>query len=347
MSKTTKKKSGGVAAALLDAHCAFVIEQLTGEALMPLLEQGLDAALADAARLKLKDVVTPKMIKDTTRTYAVELQLGGGVPELVGDIARALHGHKIHQATTFGELISDHAVSQYLDKILEFKSLREKIALELFSGPLYAEFASDLLYHGIQGYLSNNPLTRNIPGAGSMMKLGKRVMSKASPGLESSLEDGLKKYIGKSVEATSRRSVDYLLHHIDDAAIRDMALDIWDRVRELPVAVLRADISSLDQEELFVIGYEYFQELRRTDIFSTLIEAAIDAFFDKYGDSTLTALIDDIGVTRQMMIGEARRYAPPILKTLKKKKMLDATVRRYLEPFYLSGQVEQIVAASV
>lgn len=341
-----KKKNSNVAEALLEAHCAFVLDQLTTDALMPLLEEGLDALLADAAKLKLKDVVTPKMIKDTTRTYAVELQFGGGLPELVGDIARALHGHKIHDKTTFGDLVSEHTITEVVDKLLEFRSLREKIALELFSGPLYAEFASDLLYHGIQGYLSNNPLTRNLPGAGSMMKLGKRVMNKASPGLESSLEDGLKKYIGKSIEATSRRSVDYLLHNIDDDAIRDMVLDVWERVRELPVAILRDDISSLDQEELFVIGYEYFQELRRSDFFSTLIDAAIDSFFDKYGNTTLMALINDIGISRQMMIGEARRYAPPILKTLKKKKMLDATVRRYLEPFYLSGQVEKIVAAS-
>jgi hypothetical protein len=342
----TKKNNNNVAEALLEAHVAFVLEQLTTDALLPLMEDGLDAALADAAKLKLKDVVTPKMIKDTTRTYAVELQLGGGLPELIGDIARALYSHKIHEATTFGDLVSDRTFGEVVDKLLEFKSLREKVAMELFSGPLYAEFASDLLYHGIQGYLGNNALTRNIPGAGSMMKLGKRVMSKASPGLESTLEDGLKKYIGKSVEATSRRSVDYLIHHVDDAAIREMALDIWDRVRELPVAILRQDIRSLDQEELFVIGYEYFQELRRTEFFSTLIDAAIDSFFDKYGNASLMHLLDDIGVTRDMMIGEAQRYAPPILKTLKKKKMLDATVRRYLEPFYLSGQVEKIIAAS-
>lgn len=341
----TKKKQN-LADALLDAHVAFVLQQLTSDALLPLLEQGLDALLADAARLKLKDVVTPTMIKDTTRTYAVELQFAGGLPELVGDIARALHGHPIHDATRFGELVSDRMMGEVIDKLLEFKSLREKIALELFSGPLYAAFASDLLYHGIQGYLSNNPLTRNIPGAGSMMKLGKRVMNKASPGLESSLEDGLKKYIVKSVEATSRRSVDYLLNHVDDAAIREMTLDIWERVRELPVASLREDIGSLDQEELFVIGYEYFQELRRTDFFSTLIDAAIDSFFDKYGNTTLMQLIDDIGITRAMMIGEALRYAPPILKTLKKKKMLDATVRRYLEPFYRSGTVAKIIAAA-
>lgn len=341
-----RKKPAGIADALLAAHVEFVLDQLAGDALRPLIETGLDSLLADAARLKLKDVVTPKMIKDTARTYAVELQFGGGLPELVGDIARALHGHAIHQTTNFGDLISDRHVGEIVDKLLEFKSLREKIAVELFSGPLYAEFASDLLYHGIQGYLSNNALTRNIPGAGSMMKLGKRVMNKATPGLEASLEDGLKKYIGKSLEATSRRSVDFLLHNVDDDAIREMVLDIWERVRELPVAGLREDIGALDQEELFVIGYEYFQELRRTDFFGTLIEAGIDSFFDKYGSTTLMALVDDIGISRQMMLDEALRYAPPVLKTLRRKKMLDATVRLYLEPFYRSGAVEKIVAAA-
>lgn len=344
----TKKKmatTDTLSAALLDAHVEFVIEQLTGEGLGETLGQVLDTLLADAAKLKLKDVVTPKMIKDTARTYAVELQFGGGLPELVGDIARALHGHKIHESTTFGDIVSDRYVGEITDKLLEFKSLRQKIVVELFSGPLYAQFASDLLYYGIQGYLSNNALTRNIPGAGSMMKFGKAVMNKASPGLDGALEEGLKKYIGKSVEATSRRSVDFLLNNISDSAIREMVLDIWERVRELPVASLREDIGSLDQEELFVIGYEFFQELRRTPFFGTMLDAGIDSFFDKYGSSTLINLIDDIGVTRPMMLAEAMRYAPPILKTLKKKKLLEPNVRALLAPFYASGIVERVVAS--
>jgi hypothetical protein len=186
---TTHKTSA--ADALLDAHVHFILEQISGDTLQELVESELDQALAQAARLTLNDCVTRKMIKDTALAFAAELELGGGIPELVGDVARALYAHEVHEHTSFGQVLSDVQFKEILDKALELKSLREKIVYEAVASPLYAEFASDLLYNGIKGYLGQNAVTRNIPGASSMLKLGKSVMNKATPRLEASIEDSL------------------------------------------------------------------------------------------------------------------------------------------------------------
>ena len=42
--------------------------------------------------------------------------------------------------------------------------------------------------------------------------------------------------------------------------------------------------------------------------------------------------------------GEALRYAPPVLKALQKKKLLEPIVRRLLEPFYRSAQFQAALA---
>lgn len=328
---------------LLDAHVRHVMDGLKGKSLQAWIEIELDHLLGNAGKLTLNDCVTRKMIADTALTYASELELGGGIPELVGDIARALHDHEIHEQTRLRDILSDARYREFLDKLLELRSLRRKLVEQAIASPLYARFASDLLYHGIQGYLAHNTMARNIPGASSMLKLGKSVMSMATPRLEASIEESLKRYIGKTVKSTSSASVHFLLDHVDDNAIRELALDLWEKIRDSRITALREDVSSLDIEELFVSGYEFWRELRKGKYYRTLIRAGIDSFFDKYGDATLSELLDDLGITRDIMLAEAMHYAPHVLKALNRKKLLEPAIRRNLQGFYHSAAARAIL----
>lgn len=337
------KKAPTTAELLLEAHVAFLLEELTGEGLQAALEQELDHALENATKLTLNDVVTRKMIKDTAHVYAVELELQGGIPELVGDIARNLYSEKVIDASTPHELMSDHQFKEMLNKALEMRELRERLVRDAVSNPLYSALVSDILFHGIKGYLTQNALTKNIPGMSSMMKLGKSVLSAASS-LDISIEDNLKKYIQKNTAATLKESEQFLLQKLDDEKLRDIALDIWHDVKKKPLSEYKKLVGSADIEEFFVIGYDYWRELRTTKLYSAVINSGVDSFFDRYGDSTLADLLADIGIERSMMLREAMRFGPHVIKVLKKKKILEPLLRRSLERFYLSDRAAAILA---
>ncbi|MFX5839910.1 hypothetical protein ABTE60_21595, partial [Acinetobacter baumannii] len=76
-------------------------------------------------------------------------------------------------------------------------------------------------------------------------------------------------------------------------------------------------VSADSLEELFVIGYEYWRgELRKSSYYATVIDVSIDSFFDKYGDHSLVYLLVEVGVTRDMILAEFMRFAPPIIAVL-------------------------------
>lgn len=332
------------AKALLDAHVQFVLVQLEDQRFKKLVTQNVAATLADAAKLTLNEAVTRDKIKDVIRAYAVELDLHGAMPELVGDIARAVYAHPIHDQTTLGNLLPDRSFSEFLDKALEMKELRQRLLHESTSNPAYAALASDLLFHGIKGYLAHNAVTRSIPGARSMMKLGKSVMSKATPGLEQSIEDNLKRYIRKNIKATLKESERFLSERVDEGQLRERASEIWSKVKDQKAGLFRDYVGSRDVEDFFVIGYEYFRELRKTEYFSAVIGAGVDAFFDKYGDTDLRRLLDEVGISEDMLVAEALRFAPQVIRTLKKKKLLEPAIRRNLEGFYSSPEAAAILS---
>ncbi|MBV8063881.1 MAG: hypothetical protein JOY51_09800 [Nevskia sp.] len=337
------KKKPSTAEVLLEAHVQFMLAQLEGAPLRQRVEQEVDALLGEAERISLNEVVTREAVKQTVRVYAVKLELNAGIPELVADIAQRIHGHEIHQRTRLGELLSDQQFSEVLDKLLEMNTLRQRLLDEAVANPVYSALAADIVYHGIKGYLSQNKLTGSIPGARTAMKLGKSVLNRATPGLEEAIEERLKGYVTKNIQSTLAESRRFLLERFDPESIREVALDLWHRLKKLKVSSVRDYLQGSDLEDFFVIGYEYWHRLRQTDWYVTLIDAGVDGFFDRYGDSSLGEILEEIGIGRDMLVADAMRFAPQAIEGLKKRGLLEGMVRRNLEGFYRSGAVEEIL----
>lgn len=336
-----KKTLNNKAAQLLDAHVAFVCEQLTGDAFSGLVEEHVDAALKDIKKLKLKDVITAKQVKTTARFYASEMEIAAGIPELVGEIARRTYNHPGHDDTKLEDLLSDKQFREFARKISEMKELRERIIRESIGNPVYSDMIGDVLYHGIKNYMTNNPLTKNIPGAQSLMKLGKGLMDKTTP----NLEEGLKKYVNSNIKSSLRESERFLIKHLDDDAIYNMAEDVWVKIKHNKVGQFKQYVSEDDVEDAFVIGFEYWRSLRKKNYYTDFIDAGVDFFFEKYSDSTLDVLLDEVGVSRDMIVRDVMHFVPSVLKGLQKKKLLDDMVRRSLAPFYESDAATAILDA--
>lgn len=332
------------AEALLDAHIAHTMDRLSGKALQSLIETEVDHALIDAEKVTLNEAVTRDMIKDTVRVYAVELELSGAIPELVGDIARSLYTNPIHDVTTLNDLLPDGMFAEFLDKVLEMREMREWLVHEAVANPVYSALLSDVMLEGVRDYMQQSAArARKIPGAAQAARLGQSLLGAAFPVIEEAFEENLQKYIRKSLQNLLNRSEDFLLNHFDEERIRELALDLWDLIKERPVADFKKAVSAIDVEEFFVITYEAWRELRLTPFYSAMIDSGIDSFFDKYGEASLRELLNEMGITRDIAIREAMRFAPPVLAMLKKKKMLEPVIRRNLEGFYHSAAVSKIL----
>ena len=72
---------------------------------------------------------------------------------------------------------------------------------------------------------------------------------------------------------------------------------------------------------------------------------AMDLTVRAQGDLEIDAhhTVEDIGITRDMLLREAERFAPPVIAVLHKEGLLERSLRRELEGFYRSGTVEKIL----
>ncbi len=332
------------AEALLDAHTSWIVARLSGADFEQELSQRLDLLLADGRKLKLKDVVSNQAIHETVRKYAIELDLGGSMPALVGDVVRELYAHPALAEVTLAEVIPDKYLRELIDKLLEMQGLRSALISELVSNPLFAQLVAELLYSGVKDYArETGDLAGRLPGGKSAMKLGKAMMSRTRPELADALEQRLKTFVAKQSAKSLKASEKFLHDAAESEELREMLLDLWDEHRDSTLGSWRSLVGELDLEELFVMLYEFWKHLRQQPIFSRIVNHAIDTVLDRFGDTDLTTLLHDIGLTRDMMIDDAMRFAPPVIKVLKRKKMLTPLIRQQLAGFYASEQALKIL----
>ena len=334
------------AQALLDAQVAYILKKIIADDLHLTLEQELDLVLANAPLITLSECVSSLQIKQTVHRYAIELDLGAGVFDIMGDIARRVHGHHIHQQTTLNEILSDRQFEQVLDKILELKNIREYILREVVINPVYAGLASDVVYYGLRDYLLQQIAggKKNVARAGKLLSWGKNLINSVPPELEGMIELNLRQYIQKSISSVLVESKSFLTH-IDIQKLRDNLLDIWDDIKQHPVSTYQQLLTSLDVEEFIVLSYEFWRDFRQSDYFKVLIDAGIDAFFNRYGTTTFDVLLDEVGIKREMLIADALRFVPPVLSIMQQKSLLEPLIRQHLEPFYQSDAVQQILGS--
>lgn len=330
---------------LLDAQVQWTRERLQGDGFGPELDEGIDAFLSGAAKLKLKAVVAPAEVKAVARRYAVELKPGGEIPALVGEIWRKLYVHKVHERTRLSDLLPDEMFEEFLDKLLELRTLRETLIHEAISNPIYAELISRLLFDGVRDYVAGSEVTKKIPGASRALRLGKAVVRRARPQLGEQVEEQLRAFARRNTEQQLRNSEAFLNEMFEGEQLRELVLDLWHEHKDLTVSSLRDFAGSRDGEELFVIGYEYWLHFRQTEFFGSLLDAGVDAFYARHGNTPVPELLDAIGVTPGMLSDEARRFGPPALRALDKAGLLEPMIRRQLEPFYRSEAVMALLPA--
>ncbi|MFP1677359.1 hypothetical protein ACLD02_01615 [Alloalcanivorax sp. C16-2] len=317
---------------LLDALVAHFQETLDPDRLDGWLEAELDFLLEQAGALTLNEVVSADQILDTARKYAVGTELGGGIPELVGEMVERFYDQGIQGERRIGEVVDEATVTALVDKALEIPLSRRGIGW-LSSNPVLLAVLAGGTQLGLKTWFHQG-VPESVRGL-----LGRRVPERWRASLELRLQDWLQ-------ERMAALLADPWLYSDDNLdGLRDLVLVAWQDFAERPLRDLRDLLDSEDIQELFVIGYDFWRDFRHSDYFATLLDTGVTAFFDKYGEHTLRELIDEVGLTREQLLDDALRFGPPAVRVLRERGMLENWLRRHLAPFFAKPETLAILGA--
>ena len=309
---------------LLDAQVAHLRQRLIGTNSLQELVSFMDDVLARASHFTLNQLVQREAIHGVVRTYAFELSLGGGILELIGEMARGLYRVWQQQPPRLRDLVNDHSAEQWIDKIVELQPLRQQMMRQLQHSPLTKNLLSQLVIQVVQRQLPE--WLANQTALQSQYSLRGKLMQRLLSS-ELQLVEWLSQHLASGIQHS--QALD-----LDDQTLTDFLQQLWIAVRDIRLDQRAIGLTALDVEEFFVLVYEDWRHLRETDYVQSWIFTGIDVFFDVYGDYVVTDLLDEVGVTHAHMLGEIERFAPMVLRALDQSGDLTALIKNQLQPFY-------------
>ena len=328
---------------LLDAHVAFELRQWRGKALERHLAREVGHLWDWAGETPLAAVADAATVRGAARRLVLERSLGEDLAAEVGAIARHLVAHPVNRETTVADVIDRELFDRGADLVADLEDLRERLIRRALHGRLYRMLASDLLYHGIKGFLfSDRALLQRIPGVSSLLRKGAGSVNKRLPGLEAQIERQVRAYLEGNLERTLRHSETFLLGTLTAERIHALADEVWAAAADRTLAA--DDVLDVDETEALTdFGLAVWERLRASDYVRTLVDAAIDDFYGRWGDRPLTEAAAIVGIGRDTLEREALALAPPVVDALRESGYLEALIRRRLEPCYASKAAARLL----
>lgn len=344
MAKTPAPAPKDLASQLLDAEVAFWLQNLKGKKLQAMLAEELEHLLDRFEHIRLNDAVDESKVKATAQRYAVEMEIGGAIPELFGEIANRIFEFPASRTTKIGEVVSDSIATEFIEKIFEQDGVLDHAVTNIRNSTPFRHFLSDVIFTVLKGYVfEQNNLMKFSTVASSTRKVREWLSTKA-PDLSEGLEDRVRNLMESGVKS----SLEMVDETLDNEQYRETAMNsalaFWDVVREWPLTAYRDYVTEQDLQEFMVLGYEFWLQFRDTEYLKSCIDLGVDFFFEKYGDQSLQALLDDIGVTREMIMEELDNYIPDLVALMIKEGVAESFLRRNLQRFYSSKKVQDLLA---
>lgn len=345
MDSTSMTTSGtDLADKLLEAHVKHELSALKGAKLTKFLETEVDELLDYAGTVTLSQLVSAEQVMGVIQRIVVNMELDAGIPELAGEMAAKVASAPVQADTTLGEILSREQAAAFVEEALELRQQRELFIAEIMAHPVYQELVSNVVYHGLVNYLyEDNLLTRSVPGVGSMMKFGKKVANKAVPGLDETFERRIKAWLSDSLPGLITRSEQFLQKALTDDELRDSVMAAWVSLEGTTIAELNEGLGDVRLQEFVVLGYEFWLNFRQTPYFEGCARAVVDHLYEKYGPVPVMDLLQDLGVTREVIATELKELALPMVDVLRKEGYLEALLRRRLGAFYRSAAAKKLL----
>lgn len=328
-----------LARALFEAHVAHELadaRQAEFDDRITLLTQ---QAFEWLAQVQLIDLLTPERVLAVIDRYVIELRISGGITELAGQLSREVFSSDASARTRVDELLSDESFREYADKIESLEEALREVLHLVAATPTFRTLLTRGLTSATVQLLLGSAGDDTAPAPGVLASLRRELGGE----LGRQLEARLGRYFERNAGRIVKLSAEHLSATLNSDSLRTLADDLWDRIGPTRLSELFRFLTVSDVEDFWVVGFETWLKFRKTPFFRTTSAQVVDAIFEKYGAESVLTLLDDMGVSEEMVVHELRTLFGPVRAHARQTGLREQQVRQRLEPFYASDAVASLL----
>lgn len=319
---------------LLQAHVRHELAQLQGDQLTRSIERAVSKLFGWFETVTLNEVVTRAQINGVIERYVIELRVSGGITELVGELSQLVLHSRGSSETRVSEIFSPASYAEFADKLMGLDRVRRELIALVAHSTTFAEINARLLSRSLLDMFVPTALRRPGPLAAALASVWGPLSRAFRPDVEKRLAELLEHYLDQNRERLTRDLEQRLLQALNPDTIRSLLDEIWDGVAGMQLSEAFQFLGEQDLEDFVVLVHEFWLRYRKSDFFRAISAEMVDHFFAKYGDETLSSLIDDMGVSQAMVSAELNGFLQPWVSHALQSGALEQLLRDQLSDFY-------------
>ena len=330
---------------LLDAQVAWVMDELTGDRLVEVIERDVDELLDGASEVRLGDVTTPEVLIEAVEMVLARVPASQVATGLVQATVDQLHDGPTSPVVP-ADLVGRAQVAELVDAALTMRPLigqaLDRLTESPQAGTLAARFVTRLVVDVLE---ANRSMAKKIPGVGSIVSFGTNAATRMVGVADKQVQALLGDTAGKGTAMAVRRLNSVVMTTLEDPTLRDAVLEVWDTWGREPFDGIGDVVDRDDVRHLAAVLQDIASTAAPTPPVHAFLSAWVHTLFALHGDTPVGQLLDDLGITPEDVRGLATSIGAPLVAAAVADGRLEAAVRTRLEPFFHSPQVAAILDA--
>lgn len=248
--------------------------------------------------------------------------------------------HPANENTQIADVIPVLTVDKIAQYVASKSGHRQRLIKTVVNSSAFSAMITQLIQHSIQDYLDNSVMANRVPGVSRFMKMGKSVLETVT---DSNLDETIGHYLQKNILKLSQMSEHVLNQHFDDEKLYHFQANLWHKIKDLPLTVLKNYIEIQDLPHTVGLGHEIWDHLRQTEYLKQQVHDGIYAWYTRNQERSFDLLMRDLNIDEALIQHELQHLLNPVIQKLVSSEYLGMRARAYLEKFYYAETAQKIL----
>lgn len=288
----------------------------------------------------LQDIWSFEQINALLQKQILDTAASSFLIEQIAEHIRFALVHPANDSTKIADVIPVLTIDKIAQYVASKSGHRQRLIKTVVNNPAFSAMITQLIQHSIQDYLDNSVIAKSVPGVSRFMKIGKSVLENVT---DTNIDNAVAKYLQKNILKLSQMSETVLNQHFDDDKLYHFQANLWHKIKDLPLSVLKKYIEVQDLPQTVAMGHEIWEHMRQSEYLKQQVHDGVYAWYIRNQTHTFDTLLRDLNINESLIQHELKGLLEPIVSGMISQQYLRERARLYLEKFYYSEQTLKIL----
>ena len=288
----------------------------------------------------LQDLWTSEAIHQLIQQQILNTPASSFLVQQIAEHIRFALVHPVNDSSQIADVIPVLTIDKIAQYVASKSGHRQRLIKSLVNNPAFAAMITQLIQHSIQDYMDNSVIAKSVPGLSRFMKMGKSVLESVT---DSNLDHAIQHYLQKNVQKLTQMSESVLNQHFDDEKLYHFQANLWHKIKDLPLSVLKNYIEVQDLSLTVNLGHEIWDHLRQSDYLKQQVLDGVYAWYVRNQARPFDLLLRDLNIDEALVQQQLQQLLNPVIQKMIAEGYLKQRARHYLEKFYYSEKTQQIL----